>query len=323
MELIPSHQKTGNAWRKIKPHKHHKHPSQAWYMTSIRLHHAGSLWWRSSMGLHGSATCCKFIEASNWSICQARNATFSDILSILSWFGGSFSVGECAFGVRHQIRTSWREIRNNRQSVRSAAVLVVSAPALFVLFAELFASRRETKKTKQHRATIGQFRRNGVSELWRCLLAPPCFVYPRHPTAITATTATTAMFATSKCMPINCWTQSGVKSSENWGKSKYIKIKPVIMDFQRILMSILPTASGLWGLCKRILESTALSAFAAGASNTLAERTAVSGCLTSLSKTLHSLERKAAKGCKAKLLPSQDFFLTRRDLTIEGHNNAY
>ena len=53
-------------------------------------------------------------------------------------------------------------IWNNRQSVRNAAVLVVSAPALFVLFAELFASRR--KKTKQHRATIGQFRRNGVSE---------------------------------------------------------------------------------------------------------------------------------------------------------------
>ena len=95
------------------------------------------------------------------------------------------------------------------------------------------------------------------------------------------------------------------------------------MDFQRILMSILRTASGLWGLCKRILESTAISAFAAGARGTLAERTAVSGCLTSLSKTLHSLERKAVKGCKAKLLPSQDFFLTRRDLTIEGHNHTY
>ena len=142
MELIPSHQKTGNAWRKIKPHKHHKHPSQAWYMTSIRLHHAGSLWWRSSMGLHGSATCCKFIEASNWSICQARNATFSDILSILSWFGGSFSVGECAFGVWHQIRTSWREIRNNRHPQ-----CCTSGVCACTLRAVRRAVRLKTKKT--------------------------------------------------------------------------------------------------------------------------------------------------------------------------------
>ena len=40
------------------------------------------------------------------------------------------------------------------------------------------------------------------------------------------------------------------------------------------------------GLRKGILESTAISAVAAGARSTLAERTAVSGCLTSLSKTL-------------------------------------
>ena len=294
MELIPSHQKTGNAWGKIKPHKHHKHPSQAWYMTSIRLHHAGSLWWRSSMGLHGSATCCKFIEASNWSICQAQNATFSDILSILSWFGGSFSVGECAFGVWHQIRTSWREIRNNRHPQCCTSGVCACT---------LRAVRRAVRlKTKKNQATSSNYRT--VSSQWSfwTVALPPCSFL--------------------LCVPTSS-TQSGVKSSENWGKSKYIKIKPVIMDFQRILMSILRTASGLWGVCKRILESTAISAFAAGARGTLTERTAVSGCLTSLSKTLHSLERKAVKGCKAKLLPSQYFFLTRRDLTIEGHNRTY
>ena len=150
------------------------------------------------------------------------------INSILVW--GSFSVGECAFGVWHQIRTSWREIRNNRQSVRSAAVLVVPAPALFVPFAELFASRRKKQPSniEQLSDSFVAMEFLNCSILWRCLLAPSCFVYPHHPTAITANTATTAitaMFATSKCMPINCWTQSGVKSSENWGKSKYIKIK--------------------------------------------------------------------------------------------------
>ena len=54
------------------------------------------------------------------------------------------------------------------------------------------------------------------------------------------------------------------------------------------------------GLCKRILESTTISAFAAGASNTLAERTAISGFLTSLSKTLHNLQSKGGKEAKNK-----------------------
>ena len=119
--------------------------------------------------------------------------------------GGPFQSG--SVHLEYDIKFERVDVKFGTIDIRSA-VLVASAPALFVLFAELFASRR--KKTKQHRATIGQFRRNGVSELWRCLLAPSCFVYTHHPTAITANTATiattaiTAMFATSKCMPINC-----------------------------------------------------------------------------------------------------------------------
>ena len=84
-------------------------------------------------------------------------------------------------------------------------------------------------------------------------------------------------------------------------------------------MSILRTAPGLCKRIKRILESTAISAFAAGASNTLAERTAISGFLTSLSKTLHNLQSKGGKEAKKKKKTAT----TTRLSPIEGHNNAY
>ena len=85
-------------------------------------------------------------------------------------------------------------------------------------------------------------------------------------------------------------------------------------------MSILRTAPGLCKRIKRILESTTISAFAAGASNTLAERTAISGFLTSLSKTLHNLQSKGGKEAKNK---KNCYSTTTRLSPIEGHNNAY
>ena len=132
---------------------------QAWNMTSIRLHHAGSLWWRSSMGLHGSATCCKLIEASNWSICQAQNATFSDILSILSWFGGPFQSGsvhlEC-------------DIKFERVDVKFGTIDSQSAVLLYWWCLRLHSSCRSPscspQDEKNNQATSSNYRT--VSSQW-------------------------------------------------------------------------------------------------------------------------------------------------------------
>ena len=129
-------------------------------MTPIRLHHAGSMWWCTSMRLlyvlqihrnswykQTSQTYLKHIS----NISQTDLAVKPKLPLFLTFYPGlgSSSVKECAFGVWHQIPTNWRAIRNNMEQPTvspQCCTSAVCACSAFTLRGVRRAVRLKTEK---------------------------------------------------------------------------------------------------------------------------------------------------------------------------------
>ena len=159
---------------KLKQQKHHKHPSSLEHDS-----HSTSCWQLVMTKFNGIATCCKFKKNSWYKQRHQADLPSKPKLPLFLTFWVFFQSRSVHDDALWLIMNNYG-IKFERLGVQSASG-TISAPALFVVFAELFASRRKNQATsskiEQHRATIGQFCCNGVSELWRFLLDPPCFVY--------------------------------------------------------------------------------------------------------------------------------------------------
>ena len=89
----------------------------------------------------------------------------------------------------------------------------ISAPALFVVFAELFASRRKNQATSSNHRTV-----SSQWSFWTVAFPPrsSLLCVPHHPTAITAMAAMAALTAMGQCMPMNCSRQCKINQSSEF-----------------------------------------------------------------------------------------------------------